>query len=70
MAKRPANPNTSYGRRRIRQEYHQMKEAMSPDERSKQNSGEFIIFIILMVFVGLIVFLFGGSNGLLKWLSH
>lgn len=68
--RRPPNPNTAYGRKRIRDDYYQRKALMTPEERSKQNSSEALIYIIIVIIVGGLVFAIGGSAGLLKWLSH
>jgi hypothetical protein len=70
MAKRPANPNTAYGRKRLREEYQERKANMSPEERSAQNQTEAWVYIVIVVVVGAIVFMIGGSGALLKWASN
>jgi len=69
MAKRPANPNTAYGRKRLREENQQWKAKLSPEERSKAESFSFGWTIVIIAIIILIVFLIGGSNGLMKWIS-
>ncbi len=70
MAKRPPNLNTAYGRKRARQEYYQRKAEMTPEERAKQNGNEVLIITIVLVIVGGLIFLIGGSGALMKWLSR
>jgi Co/Zn/Cd efflux system component len=70
MAKRPANPNTAYGRKRLRDEYYQHKASLSPEERANQNTNEVIIYIIIVAIVAFIVFLIGGSGAALKWFTQ
>lgn len=68
--RRPPNPNTAYGRRRIREDYYQRKAEMTPEQRSQQNTTEAWIYIAFIVVIGAIIFAIGGSGALLDWLTH
>lgn len=68
--KRPANPNTAYGRKRMREESLARYNALSPEEKSKHDETSTIAYIVILAVVMLIVFLVSGPAGLLKWLSH
>jgi hypothetical protein len=70
MAKKAANPNTAYGRKRLREEYYQHKASLSPEERANQNTNEAIFYIIIVAIIAFIIFLIGGSGAVLKWFSH
>lgn len=68
--RKPYNPNTKYGRKKIREEYNQNYNNMSSDEKSEHNTLVFIFMIIAIIVFGGIIFLIGGSDALFKWLSH
>jgi hypothetical protein len=67
MAKRPANPNTAYGRKRMRQEYAERKANMTPEERSKQNGNELVIGLVIVVLVIGILYMIGGPGAVMSW---
>lgn len=71
MAQRkPYNPNTKYGRKKIREEYAQRRAEMTPEERSGNDALATIVLIIIIIFIGGCAFLIGGKDAVLKTLSH
>jgi hypothetical protein len=70
MSKRPANPNTKYGRKRLRDEYYERKASMNPEQQSNQTKNETILFVIVVVVIVGILFLFGGLEAVSKWFNH
>ena len=70
MAKRAPNPNTAYGRKRLREEYYQHKASLSPEERANQNTNEAIFYIIIIAIIAFIIFLVGGSDAVASWFTH
>jgi hypothetical protein len=70
MAQRkPYNPNTKYGRRKMREEAYKWKASLPPEERAKVESQEFFFGLIILIIIGLIIFAIGGSEALMRWLS-
>lgn len=70
MAQRkPYNPNTKYGRRKIREQYYERRANMTSDEKLENDSMSFLIGLIILVVIGGIIFIFGGSDALLQWLK-
>jgi len=49
------NPNTKYGRKKLREQSAQNVANMSDDERNNHNSGVFIITLIIAI-LGLLIF--------------
>lgn len=70
MKSKPANPNTAYGRKRLRKEYQEWRNQASPKERSDDNTSRIIIWIFVVGIGIMFAFLTGGGNGVLKWLTH
>ena len=68
MAKRAPNPNTAYGRKRIRQEHQQWKNNLTPEKRQEHDSFVTLWSVIILGIIMLIIFLIAGGDGLLKWL--
>lgn len=68
--RKPYNPNTKYGRKKLREEYYQKYENMNADEKSEHNNLTFILMLIAIVVFGGIAYLIGGPEALLSWLSH
>lgn len=67
MARRAPNPNTAYGRKRLREEHQQWKNNLPPKEREEVESFAFWgVFIVVAVIV-LIIFLIGGTDGVKHW---
>lgn len=66
---RPYNPNTKYGRKKARQEFqNRYNNEMTPEERSENDFGAAILFIIIMAIVLGIVYAFSGTEGVIKYL--
>ncbi len=70
MEKKPANPNTAYGRKRLREEHAKWRSQASPQEIQEEKSTSILIWLIVVGVCLLIAFLLGGSNGALRWLTH
>lgn len=68
--RKPYNPNTKYGRKKLREQYYQNYNNMTSDEKSEHNSLVFIFTIIAIILFGGIALLIGGPKALLSWLSH
>lgn len=72
-SKRPPNPNTAYGRKRMREEYPQNLARMTPEERQQHDSDKTTVTAILWGFAivsCLIAFAVSGGDGLLKWMKY
>lgn len=68
--RRPPNPNTKYGRKRMRQDFqHRYNNEMTPEERRANDNGSALIGLIIIAVVLLIVFLFSGADGVVRYLS-
>ena len=71
MAQRkPYNPNTKYGRKKLREQAAQNYANMTSSEKADHNALGVVITLILIVFFGGCVYLTSGSDGLMKWLSR
>ena len=70
MAKREANPNTAYGRKRLRNEYYERKANLTPEQRASENSSETILYLIIILVIVGILYLVGGSGAVLKWFTR
>jgi hypothetical protein len=69
MAQRkPYNPNTKYGRRKLREQAHENYQNMTPAEQDEYNMNGCIFTVVILVVIGGIIYLFSGPEGLLKWL--
>lgn len=68
--RKPYNPNTKYGRKKLREQNHLAYQNMTPDEKSEHNSCVFIITIIIIIVFGGFILLIGGPEALFKWLSN
>jgi nitrate reductase NapE component len=67
MAQRkPYNPNTAYGRRKLREQAQQHYDNLPPDEKREWDLWKFIIVLVICV----IMFLLLGTNGFLKWATR
>lgn len=75
MAQRkPYNPNTPYGRRKIREEHQRWRESLPPEEREKLEQDTKIwgclIAVIVIVVVLIIGYATGNEKAAWKWLSR
>lgn len=71
MAQRkPYNPNTAYGRKKLREQAQQHYENMPPEEQENHDFTKFIIVLIIVIVVLSIGFACGNTHGALKWLTR
>ena len=50
MAQRkPLNPNSTYGRKKLREQEQESYNQMSPDEKSKRDETVFIVLVIICI---------------------
>lgn len=68
--KKPYNPNTAYGRRKLREQAAQNYANMTPQQQQKHDTTKFWVTLIILIVVGGLIFLTGGSGALTKWLSR
>ena len=67
MAQRkPYNPNTSYGRKKLREQAQKHYDQLPPEKKTEHNILGFVVLIVICI----IMFLILGANGFLKWASH
>lgn len=67
MAQRkPYNSNTSYGRKKLRDQAQKYYDQLPPEEKSNHN----ILGTLIIIVVCVIMFLILGADGFLKWASH
>lgn len=69
MAKRAPNPQTAYGRKRLREDTQKWKANLSPEERAKVESFSYGWTIFIVAIIMLVIFLVSGGDGLLKWMG-
>lgn len=72
MAKqrKPYNPNTPYGRKKLREQAQEEYENMTPDEQSESRKNTLILFIVVTIIGIVLAYVFGGSKGVEKWLTR
>lgn len=72
MAKqrKPYNPNTAYGRRKLREQAREEYENMTPEEQAAARSDAWMIYIVVVIFGIIMAFLTGGTEGVMKWLTR
>jgi hypothetical protein len=67
MAQRkPYNPNTAYGRRKLREQAHKEYQQLSPDDKFTRN----VIGIIVIVVICLLMWGLLGTEGFMKWMQR
>lgn len=64
--RKPYNPNTAYGRRKLREQSQQTYENLPEDEKHNWDMAKFIILLIIVI----LAFVLLGQKDALKWLSH
>lgn len=73
MAQRkPYNPNTKYGRRKLRDQAHYNYVNGTPEYRREvDNIGAivWVVIIAIVIIIGFIIYSVSGVEGLLKWLK-
>lgn len=70
MANKNYNPNTKYGRKKLREQYYENRANMTEEEKGKEDGCTFILFIIIIIVFGGFILLVSGPEALIKWLSH
>lgn len=72
--RKPYNPNTAYGRRKMREASQQYRASLPPEERKKLENQTQLWGCIIVVVIAIIVLLIGvatgNEKGALRWLSH
>lgn len=68
--RKPYNPNTKYGRKKLREEYYARRANMSDEERFENDSFSCLFTAIILIVIGALIFFIGGSESLLKWLTN
>jgi hypothetical protein len=67
--RKPYNPNTAYGRKKMREEYQANFQSLPKEEQEKIESDNTLWYLAIVVVFAIIAYLAGGSQGLLKWFS-
>jgi hypothetical protein len=67
--RKPFNPNTAYGRRKLREQARENFEKLPPDKQTEYNFYGCLITLIIMFLFGGCVYMIGGSEALTKWLK-
>jgi hypothetical protein len=71
MAQRkPYNPNTAYGRKKLREEAARNYANMPPEQRRERDTWGCLIMIIIAIVFGGCIYLIGGEKALMKWFSR
>ena len=68
MPRKPFNPNTPYGRKKLREQAEKYRQSLPEDQRQDFDATKIIIMLVIVV-IAVLIFMAGGS-GALKWLSH
>jgi hypothetical protein len=71
--RKPYNPNTAYGRRKLREEAQRNYENMTPEQKAEVDTyktGCMLIYIVVVIVAVIIyVAITGDTKGALRWLS-
>lgn len=66
----PPNPNTRYGRKRMREDFqYKYHNVFTPEERSQNDFYSCCAMVVILIIVGGLILLIGGSEALLKWMK-
>lgn len=64
------NPNTKYGRKKIRKEFwNKYHNEMSDDERNQNNNMTGCLIIVILVFIFIVVLIAQGPEEAIKYIS-
>lgn len=69
--RRPPNPNTKYGRKRMRDEAAYRISQYTPEERAEYNKVQaifYVCFFVVVVIIFLIIYATAGPEAAVKWL--
>jgi hypothetical protein len=64
--RKPYNPNSKYGRKKLREQAQNTYNNLPPEEKSDWNATGIVIVIIIAI----IIFAFAGMSGVAKWFSR
>jgi hypothetical protein len=64
------NPNTKYGRRKLREQAANYRANLSPEERAQFDTYNWILLIVIVIIICGILYAVGGWGPMLKWLSR
>lgn len=67
VQRKPYNPNTAYGRKKLREQAQQNYEQMTPAEKREFSFKGFFILIVVLIIVFLIFYSMGDTKGFVKW---
>jgi hypothetical protein len=68
--KKPYNPNTAYGRKKLREQAQNTYNNLPPEEQKEWDINKAIVIVLIVVVVFIIFLAMGNSSGFAKWLSH
>ena len=68
--KKPYNPNTSYGRKKLREQAQNTYDNLPPKQKKEWDSNKAIVIVLIVVVIFIIFLATGNSSGFLKWLSR
>lgn len=68
--RKPYNPNTAYGRKKLREQSQQNYYNMSPKKRAEVDSIRFWMWFIIIVVILIIGFATGNWTGIAKWMTR
>jgi hypothetical protein len=66
----PYNPNTAYGRKKLREEASRAYENDTPAGKQERDNMGCIVIVIIVVIAFLIFAATGNFKGFSKWMSH
>lgn len=69
LQRKPYNPNTKYGRRKLNQAHYKRMAEMSQEDRDDVNLRAGGCFLLFLIIGGLIIYLLFGAEGLIRWLG-
>lgn len=71
--RRPYNPYTKYGRRKMRQQAHYNISQYTPEQKAEYNKINTIIWLVIIGLVLMVLFIMvatGHEDAAMKWISH
>lgn len=67
--RKPYNPNTAYGRRKLREAHAERMANMPESDRKEIENNATGCFVLFLIIGGLIIYLLFGGEGVLRWLG-